>query len=468
MPFRIQPPAPPRPWGPWPSARRATWARLTGAALCAVFAVACGKKGPPLAPLQRVPAKVSAWTVSRSDDAVFLTLTVPTANVGGDQPADVAGVEIYAVTSAGAPPTLEGGRVPAAVSLVTSAPVRRPVPPPPPAKEGVPPIPELPREPGLDQGAVVTFREVLTPALAHSVAVAPAPGAAADQPVDLTAGDSAADPRPGMSLPLVFAPATSALRRHYVAVAVSRRGRRGGWSDWKSVPVGPTSGAPGAPALTYDEKAIAVGWTPARDARQAPPAPVDGALESRPFGPTLPVTRYNLYAAGATSPPAAVAALPTVVTRSAPLNEAPLATPAFTLPDVITYGAERCVVVRPLDTIAGVEVEGPASPAGCATPRDTFAPAAPTALEAVAGAGVISLIWDAVEAPDLAGYLVFRGPAPSAPATLLTPEPIAATSFEDRSVVAGVRYVYVVVAVDSAAPVNRSAPSNRVEETARQ
>ena len=81
---------------------------------------------------------------------------------------------------------------------------------------------------------------------------------------------------------------------------------------------------------------------------------------------------------------------------------------------------------------------------------------------------MISLIWEAVAAPDLAGYLVFRGPAPGEPTTQLTSQPIGATSFEDRTVTAGVRYVYVVVAVDSATPVNRSAPSNRAEETARQ
>ncbi len=465
MPLRIQPSAPACPRRPWLFARRAASARLAGMAVCAMLATACGKKGPPLAPLQRIPAKVSAWEVGRSDDAVFLTLTVPTANVGGDQPADVAGVEVYAVTSEGLPPTLEGSRVPADLALVTSAPVRRPVPPPPPAKEGAPPIPELPRGPGLDQGAVVTFRELLTPELATAGAVLP--GAEPDSSAALTADASTADPRPRLSLPVAFTPTTSSVRRHYVAVAVSRRGRRGAWSDWKSVPVGPTSGAPSAPMLTYDEKAIAASWTPARDARQAAPVPLDGALESRPFGPALPVTRYNVYAAKPAPPPVAVAPLPTVVTRPAPLNEAPLATPHFAVPGAVTFGAERCLVVRPVDTIAGVDVEGPASPAGCATPRDTFAPTAPAALEAVAGAGVISLIWDAVEAPDLAGYLVFRGPAPGAPETLLTPEPIAATSFEDRSVVAGVRYVYVVVAVDSATPVNRSVPSNRVEETAR-
>ncbi len=432
--------------------------------LCAGLAVACGKKGPPLAPLLRVPAKVSAWAVSRADDAVFMTLTVPTANVGGDQPGDIAGVEIYAATLAGSPPALEPGRVPAGLVLVTSAPVRRPVPPPPVPKDGAPAPPELPREPGLDQGVAVTFRELLTPALRQPVAITPG---SADAPGPAAADGAAPDgERPALSLPAVFVAPTSALRRHYVAVAVSRRGRRGAWSDWKSVPVGPPSGAPGTPALTYDAAAIAVSWLPAPDARLGPAPPAAGALDSRPFGPARPATRYNVYAAGAAAT-AAPGAIPGAVLRPAPLNEAPLPAAAFSWPGV-TFGAERCVVVRPLDTIDGVEVEGPASPPGCVTPADTFAPAAPTALEAVAGAGLISLIWEAVEAPDLAGYLVFRGTAPGEPTTQLTPAPLATTSFEDRTVAAGVRYVYVVVAVDSATPVNRSAPSNRVEETARQ
>jgi len=48
---------------------------------------------------------------------------------------------------------------------------------------------------------------------------------------------------------------------------------------------------------------------------------------------------------------------------------------------------------------------------------------------------------------------------------VLTPEPIKETTFRDTTVKAGVRYVYVVVAVDNAK--NRSKPSARVEESAR-
>ncbi len=420
----------------------------------------CGKKGPPLAPVLRVPAQVSAFRVVRADTLVLATLTVPTANVGGDQPADVALVEVYAVTSV-RPPTLENGRVPPGLTLVASSPVRRPVPPPPPVVPNAPALPALPVESGLDQGAVVTFREVLTPALSEPVVVPGAPTAPAGEGVVVDGADAAV----ALSLPLVFGSDTSTLQRHYAAVAASRQGRRGAWSEWRSVPVSPPSGPPSAPVPTFDASAIALTWTPAQDAWQAPGPPADGALDSRPFGPVQPATRYNLYAAAA--PGAAVSAPASEAPRPAPLNEAPLAMPAFSVSGA-GFNTERCFVVRGLDTIHGVDVEGPASPAGCVTPRDTFAPPAPVALEAVAGAGVISLIWEAVDASDLAGYLVFRGPSPGEPVTLLTPSPTSATSFEDRTVTPGLRYVYVVVAVDSATPGNRSVPSNRAEETARQ
>ena len=452
----IQPTATPRASGSAPFSAGAMRVLAAATLAYAMFVAAgCGKKGPPLAPLLRVPGNISAWTVSRADDTVFLTLTVPLANVGGDRPADVARVEVYAVT-AERPPALVNGRVPPALTLVSSAPVRRPLPPPPPATPDGPAVPTLPLAPGLDQGAVVTFRELLTAAL---IRVAPVTGA----PTAPVVPASEPDTRLALSFPVVFAQ-SAAVRRHYVAVAVSRQGRRGAWSEWRSVPVAATSGPSSVPAITFDDKAIAISWTPARDARLSPAPAADGGLDSRPFGPALPATRYNIYAANA---PADTYTVPGAVTRPVPLNEAPLAMPSFSLPGVI-FGVERCVVVRGIDAFDGVDAEGPASPAACVTPRDTFAPPVPSALEAVAGAGVISLIWEAVDAPDLAGYLVLRGPATGEPATQLTPEPIGATSFEDRTVAAGLRYVYVVVAVDSATPVNRSAPSNRAEETARQ
>ena len=118
-------------------------------------------------------------------------------------------------------------------------------------------------------------------------------------------------------------------------------------------------------------------------------------------------------------------------------------------------------------TTASAMVMGPASAKTCVTPADTFPPAAPKSLAAIAGEGVISLIWEPNTEADLAGYLVLRGDAPGDTLRAITPEPVSATTYRDTTARAGTRYVYVVVAVDRATPQNVSAQSNRVEETAR-
>lgn len=411
----------------------------------------CGKKGAPLAPLARVPAKVADLAVQRSDADVFVSFTVPTANVGGAQPADLERVEIYAETS-DRPVTPVDGAVAPGMTIVATLPVRRP-PPPGERTPAAAEAPAVPAAPGLVQGQHVTIREVLGPA-----AVTPAPLAPPAAPV------VPSEPLgPPLSPPLVWMPETSRLQRHYAASGVSRRGRRGPWSDVRGVPVGPAPGAPAPGPITYDAARLVIMWTPARDARVATVTDA-GLLPSRPFGPPGPLTKYNVYDAPASATSATASE---VVTRAAPLNAAPLDVARLEVPGV-AYGRERCVVVRAVDASAGAPVEGPASVPVCVTPVDTFAPPAPAALEAVGGAGVISLIWEGVDADDLAGYLVLRGQAPGEATTLLTPAPIRESSFEDRTVTPGVRYVYVVVAVDSATPANRSAPSNRVEETARQ
>ena len=98
---------------------------------------------------------------------------------------------------------------------------------------------------------------------------------------------------------------------------------------------------------------------------------------------------------------------------------------------------------------------------------DTFPPAAPTELEAVASEGAISLSWEASPEPDVAGYLVLRGEAPVRTLQPLIKAPITETTYRDVGVQRGVRYVYSVVAVDKAAAPTGAPQSNHVEETAR-
>jgi hypothetical protein len=104
----------------------------------------------------------------------------------------------------------------------------------------------------------------------------------------------------------------------------------------------------------------------------------------------------------------------------------------------------------------------------CVRPIDIFPPAPPAAPALVAGEGAISLIWEASSELDLGGYLILRGEPGDATLQPLTPSPIPDTSFRDATVTPGKRYVYAIVAVDNRVPLgNVSAPSERVEETAR-
>jgi hypothetical protein len=133
----------------------------------------------------------------------------------------------------------------------------------------------------------------------------------------------------------------------------------------------------------------------------------------------------------------------------------------------VRYGEERCFAVRATDTISGALVLGPQSEPACVTPVDTFPPAAPKQLAAIAGVGVINLIWEPNAEADLAGYVVLRGAAPGDTLQAITPSPIRETTYRDEAVTPGVRYTYAVVAVDTATPQNVSGQSNRVEEASR-
>jgi hypothetical protein len=416
--------------------------------LCAaLLMVACGKKGDPLPPLQRIPAAPADLTVARFDDHVYIRFSVPAVNIDGVGPADLAGVELYAITLAEPLPELadfDPDELRQAATLVASTPVRRPLPTVPAPPDGIPPVP-LPPNPGVDPGTIMVVREDLTP--------------------DTRAPASLPEPRaPGPALqeePYVpralSAPLDGAgLQRHYFVVAVSPRGRYGPHTAPASVPLGPTSGAPSQPLVTVSETTATLRWTAPADARVAPPVEPD-LLPSRPIVPGPPPTMFDVYEVARDAPAETPLAVPT------PLTPEPIAGLEVTQ-DGITLGRERCFYVRPVDIVDGVHVRGPASPVACASFADVFPPSPPREVVAVAVPGGINLLWEPSGSKDAVGYLVLRGEASGATLTPVMTAPVTTLSYRDEAVQAGVRYVYAVIAVDAAG--NRSEESNRVEETA--
>lgn len=415
--------------------------------LCAA-AVACGKKGPPLAPLRRVPSAVTDLTASRFADDVFVRFTVPSTNIEGPGAANLARLEVYALTTTD-PLSVEDVQTDAVRQLATllaTPDVRTPLPPPEPGRPAPPPL-----GPGLDQRGPAEIHDTLTgPALEPiSLPSLAAPGPAPALDAEAVSG------------PLVAPDAAAVPRRYYFVVGVTSGGRYGPVSAPVPVPLGRTTSPPTEVTVEYDEKAFALRWLSAPDALLAEAsAPADGLLPSKPLRTPTPPTTYDVFAVDRSAAPAAT------VVEPRPLNEKSLAARELTI-EGVTFGRERCFAVRAVDNVGGLVVRGAPSAVECVTPVDAFAPAAPRNLQAVAGAGAISLIWEDNTEPDLAGYLVLRGDVPGDTLTPLTPAPIREPRFDDRTVQPGARYVYVVVAVDTASPRNTSAHSNRAEETAR-
>ena len=436
--------------------------------VAAAAALGCGSKGPPLAPFVRVPATVASVTAQRIGNDVYLSFAVPSANVDGRQPADIASLEVYAVTSARPPATEEQREV---APLIATVPVRPILPElPVPANGSAPP--PIPLPPGVDRGSTAVVRETLSAELL-------APVVLPDRTRPEHTEDETEDTEAEAFGPLVAPAPTQLPRRHYFVVGVSPRGRKSDPSTPMSVPLDTVTSAPGAPKIDYTETQMTITWTPPADARTStfllpvkpPPKaavnaspstvkPTPPPLVARSLGFSTEATTYHVYDVSTNASPAD----PYAIALPSPLTPQPVLVTELAIA-TITFGVERCFEVRPVDKVGDATVIGPASPRTCSTPVDKFAPAAPRSLAVIAGSGSINLIWDANTENDIAGYLVLRAEAPSDTLLPITKEPVAAATYRDETVRPGVRYVYSVVAVDRAG--NRSAESNRQEETAR-
>jgi hypothetical protein len=279
-------------------------------------------------------------------------------------------------------------------------------------------------------------------------------------------------------------------------------------ADLTALPAPPAAGPPPASPRAPDANQPGGATPGAAGAAQTPgaaPGTPEAAaaplavLTSRPIVPMTGLTTYNVYDAKqmadfeaavaklnaspvAARAAAAVAAGRAALGQSSPppaealVSPAPLNATAIDDQDYVdrrvTFGEERCYVVRAVQQFGAARLESPSSPAVCITPSDTFAPAAPKNLVAVGSEGGVSLIWEANTEADLDGYIVLRGAVGAggaAPAMLapITTEPVRDTTYRDTTAKPNVRYVYAVVAVDKTTPRNTSPESNRVEESAR-
>ena len=402
-----------------------------------LFLAGCGKKGPPLAPLVKLPVAPVDLAAERRGDTVDLSFTVPGANTDGTRPANVASADVYAITAPVTVPPLSDANLLKFGTKVGRVEVKAPRDPnltadaDDPADEV-----DAPEGAGLGQGAIARLKEPLTHDMLTPVAV----------PRDRNA--PAAPIETGTDGPLLGPPAAVPVRT-YAAFGTSARGRKGPLSTRVTVPLVPPPPPPAGATITYDETGITLTWPPAGAAASAVPGG-DAALPSRVIGTTRPPITYNVY--DTTTPNAAVR-----------LTAQPLDVLKYT-DGRIVWGETRCYTVVAAETIGAATIESEPPPATCETLVDSFPPAAPKRINAIASEGVIHLIWEPNAEKDLAGYIVLRGVPPAETLEPITPAPIVEPSFKDE-VKPGLVYVYAVKAVDKAG--NASPLSERVVETAR-
>jgi len=235
-------------------------------------------------------------------------------------------------------------------------------------------------------------------------------------------------------------PATLANTRFEYAVRfVDRRGRPLPLSNLVSIePVPGIARAPSGLSYSETQDHIAITWTPPSENIDGTPAQVVG---------------YNIYRAK-----------PNAARLGRPLNDKPLVEARYDDTNFI-YLTKYEYVVRSISQGPESQVESLDSERLAVTPRDTFAPAAPTNVTAASAGGVVSIFWPSNSERDVIGYYVYRSDgSQSAQWTRITPSITTKTTFRDDRVTAGSQYSYRVTAIDRYG--NESAPSAVVVETA--
>jgi hypothetical protein len=95
-------------------------------------------------------------------------------------------------------------------------------------------------------------------------------------------------------------------------------------------------------------------------------------------------------------------------------------------------------------------LESDPSEAAEVTPADTFPPARPGGLVAVAGPEAISLSWEPVRDDDVLGYKIYRREAGRPGLEQITPGPVPGNAYTDATARPGLAYYYAVTACDRA------------------
>ncbi|HUO83486.1 MAG TPA: hypothetical protein VM534_00095 [Thermoanaerobaculia bacterium] len=357
--------------------------------LVAMIPIACGKRGTPKPPVPVIPKETTDLVVAQRGPKLILSWNYPSVSTAGRTLPDLESVHVYRYQET-LPPALAGSETEAEAAVVAAP-------------------PETPR-------AITLFERVsaLTPAqfdrLKSEIARIDAAGVAA-----LTAGATLRfEDRPPL-----LGDQGEPVRYTYAVAAVAGDGRSALSNLVTVVPLD----VPLPPANLRQEvtpPAVRLEW-------DTPAGTILGAEEPQIRG-------YLVYR------------LPEGETRLEPM--APVdreLAPLSSYADTPSYGTHRYAVTA-------VMYEGPPRAESdfplmiSAEFRDLLPPPAPEGIVALVEEAKIRLVWEPVQAADLAGYRLYR--LVGTGRTPLTPGPIQETLFTDTTPPVGVEYSYGVSSID--------------------
>jgi hypothetical protein len=186
--------------------------------------------------------------------------------------------------------------------------------------------------------------------------------------------------------------------------------------------------APSALVAAAKKEGVVLNWA-------APETSISGSKNP-------PIAGYNIYRFPHLQPADEFAA---------PVNASPIT--AVTYTDQPPYGPHDYFVTA-VAAPGPPRIESEPSAIAGATFKDLVAPPPPSGLAALVETGAVRLVWDPVDAPDLAGYKIYRTEGTGidvlrvAGTIPLTPQLLTATNYRDTSVNRGISYYYEVVSVD--------------------
>ena len=138
-----------------------------------------------------------------------------------------------------------------------------------------------------------------------------------------------------------------------------------------------------------------------------------------------------------------------------PRNPQPLAESSFEDTE-FAFAKDYFYSVRSVAVSGKASRESEGSASIKVSPKDVYAPAAPTGFAVSAEGNVIKLYWFPNSETDLAGYRLYRSTSETEGFTELARPGAADSTYVDAAVEPGVKYYYSITAVDTAEPPNES------------